>query len=75
MPEYGFSLTRIFPFKDRIEDTEKCGSEKTHILVYFTQSLMISYSLGKTRILFSVFMTLLLLEIFKNVRELTLLKK
>ena len=35
MSEYGFSLTRIFSYKDRVVDTVlqgKYGSEKTHIL-------------------------------------------
>ena len=39
MREYGFSLTRILPYKDRIVDpyTGECESVKTHILAYFTQ--------------------------------------
>ena len=38
MPKYGFFLTRIFPYKDRIfEYTGIYGSEKTRILAYFTQ--------------------------------------
>ena len=40
MPEYGFSLARIFPYKDRIGDFvfmwESAGQKKTRILAYFT---------------------------------------
>ena len=68
MPEYGFS--RIFRHKDTIEDTGKYRSEKTHVLVYFTQWLIISYFMGKTWILVCVFMKFLLLRIFKNFKVL-----
>ena len=38
MPEYGFSVTFVFPYKVRIEDhTGKYGSGKTRILAYFSQ--------------------------------------
>ena len=41
MPEYEFSVYRIFPYKDVIVDSVliegKCGSEKTYTLSYFTQ--------------------------------------
>ena len=41
MPEYEFSVYRIFPYKDVIVDSVliegKCGSEKTCTLSYFTQ--------------------------------------
>ena len=41
MSEYGFSLTHIFPYKDRIFDSilirKKYRSEKTLILTYFTR--------------------------------------
>ena len=40
MPEYGFSLARIFPYKDRIVDFvfmwESAGQKKPRILAYFT---------------------------------------
>ena len=32
MQEYGFPLTYIFPYKDRIDCTGKYGLEKIHIL-------------------------------------------
>ena len=36
MPKYGFSLTSIFPYKDRILSSYgKIWSEKTRILAYF----------------------------------------
>ena len=34
MPEYRFSATRIFPYKDGIEDTVQ---SKNRILAYFAQ--------------------------------------
>ena len=34
MPEYGFSLTCVFPYQDKIKDFY--GSKKTRILAYFT---------------------------------------
>ena len=44
MREYGFSLTRILPYKDKIydygsviRDTGEYGSVKTRILAYFMQ--------------------------------------
>lgn len=37
MPEYGFSLTRIRGKSEILSLDEKKRSNKTHILVYFTQ--------------------------------------
>ena len=41
MLDYGLSLTRAFPYKDRIEDSvlirENTGQKKNRILEYFTQ--------------------------------------
>ena len=41
MQEYGFSLTRIFPYKDRIIDSilirENAVRQKTRFLAYFAQ--------------------------------------
>ena len=42
--EYGFSLTRIFPYKDKIvvRENEK-RSEEVRILTYFTQWLVLLF--------------------------------
>ena len=49
MSEREFSLTLIFPNKDRIVESEqirkKKGSEKTHILAYFAQCILVHSAL------------------------------
>ena len=49
MPKYGFSLTRIFPYKENIEEpfrnTGKYGSEKNRILASFMQCLLSKFDL------------------------------
>ena len=46
MSEYGFSMTHVFPYKDKKQNrrfclyAEKYESDKTRILTYFTQSII-----------------------------------
>ena len=70
MSDYDSSLTRIFPYKDRIEGrrfcpyTEKYGSEKVRILAYITLQYIEKLSF-LSRIFYSVnYVKTLLFHVF-----------